>query len=1158
MKPLHDILRAPLERLRPGAQTVEVSELWGGSRALFLLELFRLTGRHIVVVAAESEQAGELVEDLRFFSERTGGAAVAILSFPAWGVLPFEADSPDSGTVGERMAVLYRLITGGPCIIVAPAAAVTQKVLPWQVFADSVRTITAGGSADPDALADQLAATGYEHTATVTRIGEFSRRGGIIDLFSPEQQQPVRIEFFGETVESLRAFDPATQRSTGEITQAVVLPVRELVATQEQLGQLAGRLGPAAGGSSDRELREQLRQGVVPPGGEFLAPYLYALEPLFQYLPDGSTIAAVEPEDVATAVAERWTKVLEGRAEEASEQRTLPPPEALYLDATAFNAALKRFPVIDLPLLGTALDTLRMDTRSAAALGVRVTKAQAVGHGEAPAAGGGTAGAVAEKLKRLREQDRVLLVCGTDEAAGRTQRMFAEYGVPVTRSAPAWDDEGPWPVTVMAGRLSAGFSWPSLRLAVITDEEIFGSKVHRPRAPRSRAAPFLSSFRELKPGDFVVHRDYGVGEYQGLTHIAVDGYETDYLTLRYEPDAKLYVPLASLDKVQKHIGAEGAPPRVDRLGAPAWARTKARVKKDILAMARDLAALYAAREAMQRTPLGPPDNLYREFEAAFPYEETEDQQKAIQDVLADMQRERPMDRLVCGDVGFGKTEVALRAAFKAVEDGYQVAVIVPTTLLADQHARTFRERLAPFSVRVDMLSRFRSKAEQQATLKGMKSGTVDIVIGTHRLLQRDIAFRNLGLLVIDEEHRFGVRHKERIKEMRKMVDVLALTATPIPRTLHLSLAGIRDLSIIQTPPLDRQAIQVVLARFGKRVVREAVLQELARGGQVFFVQNRVAGIERMAAFVQGLVPAAKVGVAHGQMESSEIETVMAQFVAGELNVLVTTTIIESGIDIPNANTIIINRADRFGLAELYQIKGRVGRSRQKAYAYLLTPADEALSDAARTRLRAIQELSELGAGFQVAAQDLESRGAGNLLGKQQSGQIAAVGIDLYTEMVEEAMAELRGEEAVREQDTQINLRVSAFLPEGYIGDVGLRLAAYKEIAAAGSDDELDGIGRDLEDRYGSLPEPARNLLAVMKVKLLAMASGVSRIDGGPSSVSITFAESADLSPDRVLALLKRNKGRISLVPEYTLRISLPDATLATAADAVKKCLQDLG
>jgi len=1171
MKHLQEILPPLLDQLRSNGKTIEISELWGGSKALLLLELFRASKRPLLIVTATEEEADLLADDLRFFADilRDSGETPSkpeILTFPPWGVLPFEADSPDSGTVGERMRFLFSLVSGTGSIYLAPVTSLMQKLPPWELFADSVKTITAGQQLDPDLLSGALAASGYEHASLVTRVGEFSRRGGIIDFFSPAREHPVRMEFFGDTIESLRAFDPETQRSLQEIAQAVALPVRELIVSPVRSAECGVRSEEQRTSNDDRSTRnvraevcKQISEGPFPPGAEFLAPFFYTMEDLFRYLPDEALCALIEPDDIKKQAEALSARIEQGRSEETAEGRILPKTAEFYLDHDGIITRLAKFPRLSLGLLGADPGGRRMDTKSAAWIGVRLRPKHVLGHGDAsPENAEGTAGGLAEKLKRLRAENRVLLVCGTDEAAERLQRMFGEYGVPLTaRSTIDLDDDEPLPVVVMTGRLSAGFSWPALSLVVITDEEIFGSKVHRPRAERSKAAPFLSSFKELKPGDYVVHTDYGVGEYQGLTHISVDGFETDFLTLRYEPDAKLHVPLSALDKVQKYIGAEGAQPKVDRLGAPTWARTKERVKKDILQMAQELVKIYASREAMHRTPLGPPDNLYREFEAAFPYEETPDQEAAIEDVLGDMQKERPMDRLVCGDVGFGKTEVALRAAFKAVEDGYQAAVIVPTTLLADQHFRTFSERVAPFSIRVDMMSRFRTKAEQKETLKGMKSGTVDIVIGTHRLLQRDIAFKNLGLLVVDEEHRFGVKHKERIKEFKKLVDVLTLTATPIPRTLHMSLAGIRDLSIIQTPPLDRQAIQVILARFGKRVIREAIVKEIERGGQVFFVQNRVAGIERMAATIQNLVPEARIGVAHGQMKEGEIEEVMAKFVAGSLNVLVTTTIIESGIDIPNANTIIINRADRFGLAELYQIKGRVGRSRQKAYAYLLTPAEEALSDVARIRLRAIQELSELGAGFRIAAQDLETRGAGNLLGKQQSGHIAAVGIDLYTQMMEEAMAELKGEEPAVEPDTQINLRASAFIPESYIGDMSLRLAAYKEISSAGDEPEISRIAVDLRDRYGPLPEPAENLLAIMAVKIIAKAAGVSRIDGGARAVTITFSEGARISPDKIMALLKRSQGRIKLIPEFTLQIAIADETLKTASEALRKCLQQL-
>jgi transcription-repair coupling factor (superfamily II helicase) len=1166
MKTLHDILLTIINDVRTGQKAIEVSELWGASKAFFLFGLGAEGRCPVIVVTASEDEAETLAEDLRFFvhampRDQAQEGTMEIRTLPAWGVLPFEADSPDSRTVGERMRFLYQLISGVPGIYLLSLQSLTQKLPPWSLFADSVKTITAQTRIDPDRLAAALVAAGYESASLVTRVGEFSRRGGIIDLFSPYHEGPVRAEFFGDAIESLRTFDPETQRSSGEIREAVVLPVREIIITDEGLERFKKRLQITAveHGSPAADLIDQIRKGILPQGGEFLAPFFYEMENLFHYLPANSLFALIEPDDLKRSLEALGRKREEGRQEEVEEGRTLPEVAALYLDQPGLDAGLADFAVLNLRLLGTG-GGFRMDTKSSSWLSVRLTRPierEQREQEQRPVEG--TMAGVVEKLKHLRGSSRVMIICGTDEAAVRIKKLFMEYGLGVVIGTPGEPQEqGPWPVAALIGRLSEGFAWQELGLIFITEEEIFGKKVHRPSAPRSRAAPFLSTFKELKPGDFVVHTDYGVGEYQGLTHISVDGFETDFLTLRYEPDAKLYVPLYSLDKVQKYIGVEGSAPKLDKLGAPAWARTKEKARKDILEMAQQLVAVYAAREAMQRPSFSPPDNLYREFESAFPYEETPDQQKAIENVLADMQRPRPMDRVVCGDVGYGKTEVALRAAFKAVEDGYQAAVLVPTTLLADQHFRTFSQRLAPFSVRVDMLSRFRTKAEQKETLIALKSGIGDIVIGTHRLLQKDIVFKKLGLLVVDEEHKFGVKHKERIKEFKKLVDVLTLTATPIPRTLHMSLAGIRDLSIIQTPPLDRQAIQVVLARFGKRVIREAIALELARGGQVFFVHNRVQGIERMADFVRTLAPEARVGIAHGQLNEHEIEDVMTKFLAGELNVLVTTTIIESGIDIPTANTIIINRADRFGLADLYQIKGRVGRSREKAFAYLLAPADEALSDAARKRLRAIQELSELGAGFRIAAQDLEARGAGNLLGRQQSGHIAAVGIDLYTQMMEEAMAEMRGEAVSEEPDTIITMRASAFIPADYIRDVSLRLAAYKEISSVSNEADLRDLADDLRDRYGILPEPTANLLEIMSVKLVAKQARVARIDAGKELVAITFAGNAGIAPDRVMTLLRKNKGRIKLIPEYTLQIALPDPSLRTASETVKKCLQELG
>ncbi len=1183
MKNLRDVILPVVDEIRAGKNTVAVSELWGASKALFLFGLRQATARPVIVVTPSEDAAETLAADLRFFSrimhDEAGELKPEIAVFPAWGLLPFEADSPDSRTVGTRMRFLYNLISGLPGIFLVPVVCLMQKLPPWDLFADSVKTITMATQMEPDHLFGALVSTGYESASLVTRVGECSRRGGIIDFFSPFQENPVRIEFMGDTIESMREFDPETQRSVREIAQSVLLPVRELIINDKAIETFEHRFGipsderglpqdtdgaarshSAEARSDSRKLLEHIKHGVLPPGADFLAPFFYSMEGLFRYLPDTALFSLIEPDDIEREVAAFAEKIELGRQEEINEGRLLPETTEFYLGIEQLASEIGRFSTITIGLLGTASDH-RMDTKSASWLGVRLTRPVDPRSDEKygqPAEG--TMAGLIEKLKRLRDFSRVVIVCGTEESASRLKKLLLEYGMGSALVTVFTDGQaGPSPVTLMIGRMSEGFSWQDLGAAFITEEEIFGRKVHAPRsaALRSKVTPFLSTFKELKPGDFVVHTDYGVGEYQGLTHIGVDGFETDFLTLRFEPDVKLHVPLYSLDKVQKYIGTEGSTPKLDRLGAPAWARTKEKVKKDILAIAQELVAIYAAREAMQRPSFTPPDNLFREFEASFPFEETDDQQKAIEDVLADMRRPRPMDRLICGDVGYGKTEVALRGAFKAVEDGLQAAVLVPTTLLADQHYRTFKERLASFSIRVDMLSRFRTRAEQQETLKGIKSGVVDVVIGTHRLLQRDIAFKNLGLLVVDEEHKFGVKHKERIKEFKKLVDVLTLTATPIPRTLHMSLSGIRDLSIIQTPPLDRQAIQVVLARFGKRVIREAIIRELERGGQIFFVHNRVQGIERIAEFIRNLVPEATVGIAHGQLGENEIESVMTEFINGKLKVLVTTTIIESGIDIPNANTIIINRADRFGLADLYQIKGRVGRSRDKAYAYLLAPAEETLSEVARKRLRAIQELSELGAGFRIAAQDLETRGAGNLLGKQQSGHIAAVGIDLYTQMMEEAMVELRGEELPRQADTIINLPASAFIPGDYISDPSLRLAAYKEISSAADELQLRDIADELRDRYGILPEPAANLLDIMSVKLIARKAMVGRIDGSAKVVNITFAEDARISPDRVLLVLKKSKGTIKLVSEYTLQMSLPDNWLETVSRAVKKCLQEL-
>jgi len=685
---------------------------------------------------------------------------------------------------------------------------------------------------------------------------------------------------------------------------------------------------------------------------------------------------------------------------------------------------------------------------------------------------------------------------------------------------------------LVLGHLSEGFRIPDGRLVVITEADIFGEARQRRHTRRVEVTQLLKNLSELKPDDFVVHIDHGVGRYRGLKHLRVADIEGDFLHLEYAGGDRLYLPVDRISLVQKYVGSDGAAPALDKLGGTSWDTVKRKTRESIFAMAKELLEIYATREIMERRTFSTPDQYFREFEAAFPFEETLDQQRTIDEVLADMQRPKPMDRLICGDVGFGKTEVALRAAFLAVLDGRQVAVLVPTTVLAQQHYNTFRERFQGYPVRIEMLSRFLSRTEAQTVVKGVASGEIDIVIGTHRLFQKDISFKNLGLLVVDEEHRFGVAHKERIKQMRKLVDVLTLTATPIPRTLQMSLLSIRDLSVIETPPIDRLAIRTYLTRYDEGLIREAILREMGRNGQVFFVHNRVETIEIRARRLRELVPEATITVAHGQMHERDLERVMAAFFAKKTHVLVCSAIIESGLDIPNANTIIIDRADHFGLAQLYQLRGRVGRSHERAYAYLMIPGEQLITREAQLRLRALQELDDLGGGFKLAAHDLEIRGAGNLLGKQQSGHIAAVGFELYQQMMEEAVRELRGEHVSAEVEPEIQLGFPAYIPDSYIPDENQRLVFYRRLAAIRGRSDLDEIANELRDRYGPIPPLADSFLRIMDLRRSLKDYMVVRAVLRNGAVSLQFHQDAKVNVQRLVQLVHKSKGRFKLSADF--------------------------
>ncbi len=762
-----------------------------------------------------------------------------------------------------------------------------------------------------------------------------------------------------------------------------------------------------------------------------------------------------------------------------------------------------------------------------------------------PSAAGGPLAAVAAQLAGWQRQGaRLVVVASGPTQRTRTRELLAGHDVDATPSADPFPQAvatpGRKPLALIGG-LTRGVWLPADALALVTEAEIFGERRQIRRGRRARPAEFLSTLAELKPDDYVVHVDHGIGAYRGLRHMQVADTEGDYLHLEYAGGDRLYVPVDRINLVQRYLSADAAAPPLDKLGGGSWERVKAKTRESILAMAKELLDVYAAREAHGRPAYGAADGLYREFVARFPFEETPDQQRAIDDVLADLAREKPMDRLVCGDVGFGKTEVAMRAAFLAVLEGKQVAVLVPTTVLAQQHLETFVARFAGYPVSVGVLSRFQSPVENKRTIEQLRTSRLDVVIGTHRLLQKDVAFQRLGLLIVDEEHRFGVRHKERIRQLRATVDLLTLTATPIPRTLNMALSGIRDLSVIETPPLDRLAIRTYVTRYDEAVVRDAILRELGRGGQVFFVHNRVENIDAVARRLGELVPETAIAVAHGQMEEGALERTMLAFMHGQSKVLVTSAIIESGLDIPNANTIIINRADTFGLAQLYQLRGRVGRSHHRAYAYLLIPGEHLITADAQKRLRVLQELDDLGGGFRLAAHDLEIRGGGNLLGKQQSGHITAIGLELYTTMMEQAVRELRGEPQEPDVEPEVQLGIPAFIPESYVPDVSQRLVVYKRLAAIRGVPDLDEIAAELVDRYGPVPALVDTLMRLMELRRWLKDLRIVAARRRGERIVLEFSPTTPVRPETLVEAVHRSHGRLRLVDGATLAV-VPEAT----------------
>ena len=1149
-----------------------VSGLTSTARSLFLPLLARAAKKPVIVVVADNKAAEALELSLRAGCDLTGAIdSNRVVRLPAHDVLPFENLSPHPDVQEQRASALFKLATGAVSILIAPAEAAALRLFNRDYYSSLAVTVRRGEELDVEVLTGHLASVGYTQMDLVEMPGQFTRRGGILDVYSPEADRPVRIEFFGDEIDTIRKFDPETQRSQSGLDETQLLPLTETPVTEHLLAAVHARLSKqrvqVADGASDEEeemaIEAEAAGGVsVFPGWEFFSSVAGAETHLLNLLPH--TVLFVEEPAMVRNQIDRWWNKVEQR-HERSGIGSLIRPEDIYLRPEVLQGLLESHHGLDLDQLGV-VDVLEEDnTLGEIAFNSRPTLRF---HGSIPA--------LVDQLKNLiAAEQHIVLTASTQGDVERTATMLREYQVPyrlgsrvVSHGAEleeasylAGDMRVP---VIVRTQIASGVSFPDANLILFgaNDMSDDADVTARPEPKRSKTAAFLSDFRDLAIGDYVVHVEHGIAQYQGLKEIVQDGVAVEFMILEFAEQAKLYVPLTRLDLIQKYRSTDTGPaPVLNKLGSQQWVKTKARVKKAMQDMAAELLKLYAQRHTAQGTAFSADNDFQREFEDSFDYRETDDQLTAISAVKQDMEATTPMDRLLCGDVGYGKTEVAMRAAFKAVQDGKQVAVLTPTTVLAFQHFETFKKRFSQFPITVEMISRFRTPKEQKVIVEKIETGKVDILIGTHRILSKDIKFQDIGLLVVDEEQRFGVRHKERLKQLRKEIDVLAMSATPIPRTLHMSLVGLRDMSVIETPPKDRMAIQTVVAKFDEKIIRSAIEVELERGGQVYFVHNRVETIYEIASRIQELVPGARVVVGHGQMGEKDLEAVMLAFMHHEFDVLVATTIIENGLDIPLANTIIINRADRHGLSELYQLRGRVGRSNRRAYAYLLIPPERELTDIARRRLAALKEFSDLGAGFKIAALDLELRGAGNMLGGEQSGHIEAVGFELYTSMLEAAVKELKGEGGEERPSTQLNLGIALRIDESYVGEENQRLRLYKKIAGAESEKAIADLRAEMEDRYGALPDSTVYLLEAAALRLECEHLGIAQIDRKRSELQIRFTEKASIDPQQLMRLVARNAKRgAQFTPQGLLKFPLaatrPDDVLLEIRDLLEKLAPD--
>ncbi|WP_051284344.1 transcription-repair coupling factor [Desulforegula conservatrix] len=1139
-------------------EALSVSGLNNSGKALLISELCKNQKRPVWIIVETQKDADRIASDISFFSPDT-----EVEFLPPYNILPLKNLSKGPDSSDSRISLFYRLMNNEfkGAIIITPEALI-QKVIPVKSLSDNLDLLIKNESIDLDAFISGLMACGYERAAIVENPGDFCLRGGILDVFSPIYSEPLRLEFFGDVVDDIRFFSPETQKKTGTAHEVVIVPAKETIFRSKDADAIIGRIRKHAAdcgltAKQARETIDRLKNEGLYQGIETLLPFFHeTLGSIFDYISEGSVFIVDEPRSIEKRARDFRELVHDNFEKSVSGGKIASEADQISLsweDASGFIDRLKPLIFKDLEITDSQrvikdLDVSYEDNSDL------TTKLKNISGRE------NLFGPLADWINIRKEQGLcVLLLAATKSQAERLHEIVSTYGVNahLMTGCPDFVRQQSM-VYVCTGRLSKGFTWPDKGLAVAVEDEIFGLKYHRRRTrkPSSIRESFLA-LEELASGDLIVHSEHGIGMYQGLEKLSFGPVVNDFLLITYQGGDKLFIPVDRINTIQKYLGVEEHVPVLDKMGGKSWDKAKEKAKKEVEKIAGELLALYAARKAQEGYSFAPPDHFFRDFEASFPYDETPDQLKAIDDVLGDMGSSIPMDRLVCGDVGYGKTEVALRAAFKAVSDSKQAVILVPTTILAEQHFRSFKTRFERYPVRLACLNRFRTKKEQHEIVEGLKNGSIDIVVGTHRLLQKDIEFKDVGLIVIDEEQRFGVKHKERLKNLRKTVDVLALSATPIPRTLHMSMMGIRDISVIATPPEERVPIKSYLSDYDESIISKAVRFELARGGQIFFVHNNIGSLDAKVEEIKKIVPEVRIGTAHGKMSEEELEKSMIGFINRDFDMLVCTTIIESGLDIPSANTMIINKADRFGLSQIYQLKGRIGRGSEQAFAYLLLDEGATISKDAQKRLKVLMEYSDLGSGFHIAMSDLQIRGGGAALGVSQSGHIAAVGYDMFLQLLDEAVADMKGEPKTEALEPEINIVMSSFIPESYVPDLDQRLHIYRRLSRMTNLNEIGAFREEMTERYGKPPLEALNILLKIMIRILAIRCGIKRVDLSETTLVLQFSPIHLKKPFAPAEYAASKKGSCVFTSDNTLKIDLGEQNITQALAKARNVLKEL-